>query len=178
MANIIFTTPDIKYKDTFIKGVKEFQDNDKRIGQTEDRLDINDLQNNFEKYLEKWDNESKGVNLKPNYVPATIYWLIVDGKYVGRASLRHALNDNLLKLGGHIGYGVVPSERRKGYGTEILRRTLIEAKKLGIEKALITCDENNIGSRKVIENNGGVLENIVPQGEGLPAKYRFWISLI
>ena len=175
--NLIFTTPDKKYKDTFLKGIEEFQKEKERLYPTVDALDISDLKNNFEKYLEKWDKESKSIDLEPGRVPQTIYWLIVDGVYTGQVSVRHHLNDNLLKVGGNIGYGVVPSERRKGYGTELLRRALVECKEMGLDKVLVTCDENNVGSRKIIEKNGGVLENIVPTETDKPAKCRFWINL-
>ena len=80
-------------------------------------------------------------------------------------------------MGGHIGYAVVPRERRKGYGTEMLRLGLEKAKKLGIKKALVTSDETNIGSKKIIEKNGGVLENQVPNPETGIDKFRYWIEV-
>lgn len=89
----------------------------------------------------------------------------------------HRLNDFLLKIGGHIGYGVVPKFRGKGYANEILMQTLPIAKKLKIKKALLTCDDDNWGSIKVIEANGGKLENKVDAGPGKPLKRRYWIEI-
>lgn len=173
--SFIFTTPNIKYKDTFISGIEQLKKEGIQRYQGED---IDDLRNNFEKYLEKWDQNSRGENLKPDRVPDTKYWLIVDDKFVGVAYFRHYLNDDLLKQGGHIGYFVVPDERKKGYGTELLKYVLIKAKEKGLDKVLVTCDETNIGSRKIIEKCGGVLENII-SGETAdsPKKCRFWINL-
>ena len=172
----IFTTPNIKYKETYLSGIKEFQQEGRHL---ED--DVNDLENNFEKYVEKCeaDSRAKEIDPKTGWVPQTIYWMIMDGKYLGRVSIRHFLNDKLLKLGGHIGYDVVPSERKKGYGTELLKYALVKSKEMSLEKVLLTCDEENIASRKIIEKCGGVLENIVPgEKEGDCSKCRFWISLV
>ena len=94
---------------------------------------------------------------------------------VGRVSIRHVLSEFLLKLGGHIGYGVLPAFRGQGYAREILRLSLPLARELGIERALLTCDENNIPSARVIEANGGVLEDIVEHGPGLPRRKRYWV---
>lgn len=96
--------------------------------------------------------------------------------FIGKVNIRHRLNKNLLKAGGHIGYTIRPSERRKGYGTLILRLALPKAKALGIKKALITCYEDNIGSRKIIEANGGVLEDTATTNEGV-VKRRYWITI-
>ena len=95
--------------------------------------------------------------------------------FVGAINIRHYLNERLLLLGGHIGDGVRPSERRKGYATEIIRLGLEECRKLGIDRVLMICNKNNIGSMKSILNNGGVLENeIEVDGE---IECRFWIDL-
>lgn len=78
---------------------------------------------------------------------------------VGAVNIRHYLNDSLLLDGGHIGDGVRPSERRKGIASKMISLALLECKKLGIEKVLMVCNKNNIGSAKSIKNNGGILEN-------------------
>ena len=169
----IFTTPVEKYKDTYIEGIKDFQ----KEGIRYLNEDVNDLQNNFNNYLDKWNRDSEGVNLAHDRVPQTVYWLIVNNVYVGRVSIRHTLNDHLLKVGGHIGYDIIPSERKKGYGTALLKFALIKAKEFGIDKALLTCDEDNIGSRKIIEGAGGILENIIEGENNEPNKCRFWIQI-
>jgi predicted acetyltransferase len=117
----------------------------------------NDLET-FQGKLQRNVNMSKGVNLEPQYVPQTIYWLYVNGKPVGYGKLRHYLNDHLLNHGGHIGYVIRPSERGKGYAKMLLEKLLEKAKSMGIDKVLLTCDETNIPSRKVIESNDGMLE--------------------
>jgi len=108
------------------------------------------------------------------FVTGITYFAVVDGKIVGTLSIRHYLNDTLMKTGGHIGYGVRPSERRKGYGTKMLSLALEKCRELGIQKALITCDKNNTGSAKTIKNNGGVLENEIIDNDG-NAVQRYWI---
>lgn len=111
------------------------------------------------------------------YVPdTTLFLLDIDrNRLLGAVNIRHYLNEKLLLTGGHIGDGIRPSERRKGYATEMIRLALIECKKLGINRVLMTCDKDNIGSRKSIINNGGVLENeIEDNGEILQ---RYWIDL-
>ena len=169
--NIIFVNPNIKYKDTYINGILELQKEGRNL---EDN--VIELQNNFEKYLEDVEKNLKGLDLKEGRVPETIYWMIVDGVFVGRVAIRHYLNENLLNVGGHIGYYVVPSKRRMGYGTKLLEYGLEKSKEMKLEKVLITCDENNIASRKIIEKCGGVLENIIKNGDAT-AKCRFWINL-
>ena len=94
---------------------------------------------------------------------------------VGAVNIRHFLNESLLQNGGHIGDGVVPSERRKGIATKMIGLALEECKKLGIEKVLMVCDKENIGSAKSIQNNGGILENEV-KVEGV-VEQRYWINL-
>ncbi|HEY8238695.1 MAG TPA: GNAT family N-acetyltransferase [Candidatus Limnocylindrales bacterium] len=103
------------------------------------------------------------------FVPDTELWL-VDGKaWLGRVAVRHRLTPNLLEMGGHIGYDVRPSARRRGHATAMLREALVVARDLGIGPALVTCDVGNVGSRAVIERNGGVLE------DERAGKLRFWV---
>ena len=118
-----------------------------------------------------------GLLLPPGWVAETVLWLVDNDIFIGRASIRHSLNEHLLKIGGHIGYFIRPSMRRRGYGKSILNLALIEAKKMGLQKVLVTCDETNTGSRKIIEANGGVLENIVENGLDMPPKRRYWITI-
>ena len=90
-------------------------------------------------------------------------------------NIRHSLNEYLLKYGGHIGDGIRPSERRKGYATKMIALALEECKKLGIDRVLITCNKANIGSAKSIINNGGTLENEVIKDNDIMQRY--WITL-
>ena len=91
-------------------------------------------------------------------------------------NIRHRLNDRLLKEGGHIGDGIRPSERGKGYGTEMIRLALLECRKLGIDRVLMVCDRDNVASAKTIIKNGGVLENEFVNAEGV-VEQRYWIDL-
>ena len=127
----------------------------------------------------KYKDYRKGRNLKPGYVPQTTYWLIDNDEFIGEIGIRHELNDNLINYGGHIGYGVRYSKWKQGYGTKMLAFALDKAKKMGLEYVLITCDLENIASAKVIENNGGKLDNVVENlrnGEKIKTK-RYWIKL-
>lgn len=129
----------------------------------------------FSDYVKQLEEHSRGVGVPDNFVPNTFFVGIVDGVVVGRLSLRHTLNDFLARFGGHIGYGVVPSQRRRGYATEMLRQAIPSCASLGIERALISCDEHNVASRKVIEACGGIFERIVDcQDSGIP-KRRYWL---
>jgi len=106
------------------------------------------------------------------WVTGTYLWMVdddPDDTVVGRISLRHSLTPWLLEVGGHIGYAVRPSARRRGYATEGLRLMRGVAYDLGIDPALVTCDDDNIGSRRVIEANDGVLEDVRNH------KMRFWV---
>ncbi len=116
--------------------------------------------NDFAFFLNKYVDLSKGMHLRSDEVPVTMYWLYVDGKPIGYGKLRHCLNDRLRKIGGHIGYAIRPTERGKGYGTLILGEILKEAKKKDINEVSMTCMEGNTGSRKVIEGNKGILESV------------------
>ena len=118
-------------------------------------------------------------NVPEGRVPATQYIFVreEDNKIVGMLQIRHFLNDYLKKFGGHIGYSVAPSERRKGYASLMLKNALPECEKLGIEKVLITCVDNNIGSRKTILANGGVYESTVYEPDEKVSLEKYWINL-
>ncbi len=111
--------------------------------------------------FEKFDNYRREKDLKPGRVGAHFFWLVDEetGCFLGEISVRHRLNETLQRYGGHIGYGVRCSEWNKGYGTLMLKLALPEAKKLGLSEVLITCDDNNVGSARVMEKNGFVLSD-------------------
>jgi predicted acetyltransferase len=131
------------------------------------------LDMDYKKWLER-TYEIETVNT--SFVPAHTYFLVLENKkIIGAINIRHFLNDYLFNFGGHIGYGVRPSERRKGYASLMLSMALPIAKELGINKILIACDKDNAGSAKTIINNGGVLENEVT-GDG-EITQRYWIEV-
>lgn len=103
------------------------------------------------------------------YVPDTELWWVDGDEFLGRIGIQHRLTPMLLEMGGHIGYDVRPSARRRGHATEMLRQALGVARGMGIDPALITCDVDNVGSRTVIERNGGVLE------DERSGKLRYWV---
>ena len=165
--------PAVEYKSSFLDAEKEYETEGK-FRHASPGMPLEELQKDFKKYLEKSANTEKGIGLQEGYVPATALWLVDNGEFIGSLSLRHRLNENLLKMGGHIGYSIRPSARKRGYGTKILELALPIAKSLGIDKVLVTCDDDNTGSAKIIEKNGGVLENKV-EHEG-KLKRRYWIE--
>ena len=115
---------------------------------------------------------------KDGKVPTSVFFLLDEerDRLLGAVDIRHYLNEFLLREGGHIGDGIRPSERRKGYGTEILRLALTECGKLGIDRVLVTCYKDNVGSAKAIQKNGGVLENEIVCADGAIMQ-RYWITL-
>lgn len=133
------------------------------------RIDYHD----FEYYCENLEVKDTSEGLVPD---STFFCLDTDRDIVvGAVNIRHFLNESLLLNGGHIGDGVVPSERRKGIATAMIGLALAECKKLGIDKVLMVCDKDNIGSAKSIINNGGVLENeVVVDGV---TEQRYWIDI-
>jgi len=137
-----------------------------------------DQSESFADYVRKLEEWTRGVGLPPNWVPGTFLVGVVGDVIVGRLSLRHRLNDFLRRIGGHIGYGVIPGHRRRGYATEMLRQSLPVCKGLGIQRALVTCDVDNIASRKVIENCRGVFEGITNEPALDVQKRRYWISTV
>ena len=167
-------TPDTSLKESFLSAMAEFVDE----GRTGDGSGIG---SDLEEWTGRWESdegfaayvaekvaERDGV-VRKDWVPCTSLWWVDDTGYIGRMSIRHELNDWLREVGGHIGYDVRRSRRREGHATAMLAEALKVARGLGIEQALLTCDDDNIASRLVIERNGGVLEDI------RKGKLRYWV---
>jgi len=173
-SDINLVEPTIQYKEAILDYKDEFARNNEYISGSAS-LGSADT---FEAWLENVQNEENLVSFSHGRVPATEYLVIKksDGTLVGMISIRHELNTYLTQYGGHIGYSVRKSERRKGYATQMLGLALKYCRSLGISKVLITCDKENLGSGSVIKINGGRLENEVIDKEGIITQ-RYWITL-
>lgn len=131
----------------------------------------------FEEFLHELEMAKNNKEIKPHLVNQTTFILFDDNRALGGVNVRHELNDNLLNHGGHIGILIRPTERRKGYATIIISLALEKCKELGIDKVLITCREDNIGSKKAIESNGGIYENSYFDEKNNYTYRRYWIDL-
>ncbi len=132
----------------------------------------------FPGLVKKYHDLSRGIGLPANFVPHTTYWLIdQNDEVVAVSNLRHQLNQKLELEGGHIGYGVRPSKRQHGFGYEVLRLTLLEAKKMGIETVLITCGKQNLGSQKIILKNAGTFASEHFSEDRQETILRYWIEV-
>ena len=130
-------------------------------------------------WLEQVEALKRPETTPPHWVPCTQYLYVreADNKVVGVIQIRHRLNEYLAKYGGHIGYSVCPSERRKGYASAMLHDVVPACRALGIGRVLITCLEDNEGSRRTILRNGGVYESTVYEPEKGVYLERYWIEL-
>lgn len=170
---IRLTEPSKKYLKSYIEAYNEYEDNHITTYAFDDAKSYD--------IFAKYDNYRNERNLEPNRVGSDYFWLVDDNKdfFIGEISIRHNLTDALLQYGGHIGYGIRYSEWNKGYGTVLLRLALEKAKKMGISKVLITCDDDNPASFKVMEKNDMVLqdkvENII-DGQKIITR-RYWKTL-
>ena len=163
-----------EYKEQLFEMLTEWKDDIivNHTNKSPSKIWINDF-HDFDNYLKNLNKEEAEDGFVPD---TTLFCLDKDRNiFVGAVNIRHYLNDELLKMGGHIGDGIRPSERRKGYATAMIALALEECKKLGINKVLMCCDKKNIGSMKSIIYNGGVLENEVEENGHI--RQRYWIEL-
>ena len=179
---LILVKPSIEYKKQAINFIEEMELDQVNTNERKYYPGFSDLQeykNNYEKWLEKIDSYTKKETLPEDKVIGSVFFSVrkSDNKVVGIINIRHEFNDYLYNYGGHIGYSILPSERRKGYGYEQLKLGLEFCKSIGIKRVLITCLDNNIGSSKTIEKAGGVLENVVREEQEGKMLKRYWISL-
>lgn len=132
----------------------------------------------FPAFLARLDACARGEGLPEGFVPHSTYWLVRnDVEVVGVSNLRHRLTDALRVEGGHIGYGVRPSARRRGFATHLLRHTLDRARAMGVSEVLLTCGKGNEASLRAILRNGGVYHSedlVSSRGEVVQ---RYWIAL-
>ncbi len=166
----VLSSPLEMYKHSYLQGLLEFQAEGHNL-----YYDYEEIQNNFERFAQEQRDREHPTRFK--MVPESVFWLIDHEEFIGRLSLRHALTDDLLKRGGHIGYEIRPSKRACGYGKEILRLGLQKAREIRFTHVLLTCDPTNWASRKIIEANGGqyIDEIYVQSYQGFVRRY--WIAL-
>ena len=132
----------------------------------------------FAAFVQERRDHARGINLSEGLVPYTTFWLVRNGSEIlGTAGLRHRLTDALRDVGGHIGYAVRPSARRKGYATLLLRLVLDQARERGLDRVLVTCDKDNVASARVIQRNGGRLASEGPSAQSGTITQRYWIEL-
>ena len=173
MDKIILVKPDLSYADEIIKYKKESLAESPIINGSAglDRF------SSIEIWFEELKKRSCEDTVPKGLVPSSTYLGLreKDNYIVGMIDIRHYLNEYLTQVGGHIGYGVRKTERNKGYAKQMLKLALEKCKELKIKKVLITCDEDNIASEKVILSANAKLEDIRNvDGEN---KKRFWIDL-
>jgi len=172
MRNLKLIKPTVEYEVEYLEMMTEWRE----AGEEFTPFVLGEDTSDFGAMVKRFDDFPKGIGIKEGFVPHTTFWLVRDDrKVLGAINIRHTLNDYLARVGGHIGYGIRPSQRRKGYATEMLRLALPEAKKLGIKRALISCEKNNVGSAKTIIKNGGVFESeVIDKGDVVQ---RYWVDI-
>ncbi len=170
----VLVLPTEKYQQSYLDAIKEFSADHLRLFEY---APISEMRRDFSQYVMKLKGYAQGKGLPAGYVPHTEYWLVDDELYLGRLDIRHQLNQHLLDVGGHIGYDIRPSWRRRGYGTKILELGLVKAKQLSLAQVLLTCTDTNSASEKIILKNGGVYEDTRFHPTQKVNKKRFWIEL-
>lgn len=172
MRTVFLAKPSIEYCDEYLTFYEEWKSSGESIVPWVVSRDPSDFEGMIQFLLENENRE----HIPEHWVPSFTYWLISDDKRViGAVNIRHGLTGKLFNCGGHIGYGIRPTERQKGYATKLLAMALEKTKELGIKKVLVVCDEGNIASEKTILNNGGIPDTSFTEEDGNVVK-RFWIE--
>jgi len=164
--------PHERYRESFIAAVRELQPEGRYTQYSPEHLAAN-----FPAFIRELHGYEDRANLPAHLVPETLYWLVEGDEFIGRVSLRHELNEQLRLLGGHIGYEIRPSQRRRGHGSAMLALVLPRARERGLTRVLLTCDADNLASKKIIERHGGVAETPYAPPGGRVAVLRYWIAL-
>ena len=168
----VLTAPSARYRRSFLEAVKEFHaDTDYGLSWFVNDIDEEALSDEagFDAYVARLLAEDTVAGTRPGFVPMTTLWWTEGEEMLGRLAIRHRLVPQLERAGGHIGYDVRPSARRQGHATAMLRAALPIAAGFGVTEALLTCDDTNVASRRVIESCGG---RFVDEVDG---KLRFWV---
>lgn len=167
--------PSKEYEKRAFEYIQEFREYNSEINGTGGL----DRYEDYDEWLSKVERDLDILNIPEDRVSANTYFLvrIPDNKIIGMINIRHRLNDFLLNEGGHIGYSIRPTERKRGYGTLMLKLGLEKCRELKLDKVLITCDKINIPSAKIIQNNNGILENEIYSEAFSEIIQRYWIEL-
>lgn len=175
MKDMKLINPSKEYEERAFDYIQEFKDYKSQINGTGGL----DRYEKYDEWLQKINEDLDLLNMPKDKVPASTFFFvrISDDKIVGMINIRHKLNDFLLKEGGHIGYSIRPTERKKGYATLMLKLGLEKCKELDLHKVLITCDKINVASAKVIQNNNGILDNEVYSDSFSEIIQRYWIEI-
>jgi len=168
-SGIVLVDPDVKYLTALLEMAEEYQASGERRYQA--ALDA------ATDYIAGLQRMAKSEDLPSRLVPENTFWPMRERRMLGQIRLRHKLNDELKIKGGHIGYDVRPSERRKGYGTAMLTLALEKARARGLKRVMLTCDADNIASEKIIERNGGKLTNTAASPRTGKQILQYWIEL-
>ncbi len=172
MEKIRIIEPCVNLKNEYFVMISEWKESGEELIPWSLNLENRD----FNLLVEKLNGYSKGIGLPDGFVECSTFWLINENnRILGAIDIRHRLNDYLLFRGGHIGYGIRPSERRKGYASSMLSFALKECKTVGLSKVLITCSKSNSGSARTIIKNGGILES--EDSDNGEIFQRYWIDL-
>jgi predicted acetyltransferase len=166
----------LDYLDRYLEKLQEYSAHNDGSMSLQDRASLSPEE--VAQLVQKLSLEYLPEHVDPGLVACSHYFLANEhNALLGECRIRHELTERLLWCGGHIGYDIYPSHRGKGYGNLILKLALEKARELGIYWVMVTCDEDNVISRKVIEANGGVLDEKCPLGEDDGVKIlRFWIQ--
>ncbi|MFC6081362.1 GNAT family N-acetyltransferase [Sphaerisporangium aureirubrum] len=167
-----FIDPAAELRTSFLSAVAEFRTGrDYPVPWFVDDVDRQALEDSraFEAYVARVLGERTQAGVRSGFVPMTTLWWVDGEHFLGRLAIRHRLTPALMEIGGHIGYDVRPSARRRGHATAMLAAALPIARSLGLSRALVMCDRTNTASRRVIEANGGELLDITAR------KRRYWV---
>ncbi len=162
--------PDASYETSYRQAVAELV----AEGRTDEAIGLE--YPTFDAFIGHLRGLANGVGLPDGYVAGSTFWLVEGAEYLGRVDVRHELTDELRRYGGHVGYLIRPSARRRGYATLALALGLRECRTLGLDRVLVTCDVDNAASRRVIESNGGVLEDVIDVPGRNVSTMRWWIE--
>ena len=166
--------PDLKLEEEYLSFYEEW----KRSGEDMVPWVISKDPSDFPKMLKSLSDNEEGVGLPEGIVSDSTFWLVdKSNRVLGAVNIRHQLTQHLYNTGGHIGYGIRPSERLKGYATKLLELSLSEAKKIGIKEVLVVCDADNVGSERTIIKNGGRADADYIEDDGNIIK-RYWIEIV